>query len=504
MIRTRNLSIFEEILSSSTRGTNQTTKRLISTRTPSKIQLDDLSPSSSSKSSETIPKCLNLNTSSSTNRISLRERAGLQVFQDNVKSKKLLNHQKISSEQSLKDYCEEDGNSVYSGVCPTAGGPLLRSLTRNQAQRIKMNYNERAVAIDLLEDLNIPIEDLLKEGVQDDLTNQEGKVQDQNRPLDDNALCDQTPKVDTTNFYSFLKQQKDSVKSLSRIKPQRVSERDLWKEDVLKEIVDDQIKAIDSFDNELELMEWIDDNLIDHHQKLDQMKESFLLSSSDEINKSSSPTKQKLNRRGFSNGLGRVFEESNELNQLKHEDLCNQLMIKDDEDLKKSLLQKKFCSGPLLGPLLLHLSKVLSYRFENPNLSIYLYELIKFNRDPSIRYFGINNNQQLFSTIIEIRWKFFRDLDGIRDELIEMRGIGVELDESLRRLVRSIVESVVRDEIEAELKSSLKFEKTDDQGLSTNDNNLNEHHTFYGFERFRRYSDSDRRNVRLIENICFS
>ncbi|MBW0525224.1 hypothetical protein O181_064939 [Austropuccinia psidii MF-1] len=291
---------------------------------------------------------------------------------------------------------------------------------RTQVERSHMTYGETSIISELLQDLSIPLDEL-SDGIEKHKSD---------------ILFD--PQVQS------ILSQNSKRKSLSRHRPIELSIQDMQTEDILKELVDQKIKIIDGFDNHHDLIKWADSHVF------------------------ASQSKQPMSKTDFN------FVGSFQLIDQPDFDLTI-----TPEYLSQTQNSSLSCT-PLLSPILLHLMNAFSTRFHNPNLSLYLFEFVRSHSDPLIKYFGLTKD--VYLEMMKIRWNEWKDFEGIKDDLVEMKSLGIEIDERIKKLVQSITAAVLKDEISAE-------QRVNDHSF---DSNIN---------LYRQISPSERRAVAIMESV---
>ncbi|PLW26225.1 hypothetical protein PCANC_22430 [Puccinia coronata f. sp. avenae] len=325
----------------------------------------------------------------------LRDRAGLPAFEGYTKSHEM----------------EASGDSSLSSQGSFKPMTPWNMRTRNQLDRTHMSHRESAIALEILQDLAIPLEELTTTTTSQDQS-----------PSEIRDLLLHHPE-----FHSILSQKSSltSTQSLSRQRPNQLSAEDVRVEDILKELTDSLLLKIDSFQSDFELLRWIDQQV-------------FAQTRPPSASQPSSPPDQNINP---THQLGQVFEA---MEPLAHE---YELEIDFEQDPEK-ILQQPLCFTPLFTPILLHLIKTFSARFKNPQLALYLFDWARSHPDPLVKYFGLTRDVYLVA--LDIKWDVFHDFRGIHKDLAEMKALGLELDDRFKRLIQLITQVVLEDEVQAE------------------------------------------------------
>ncbi|KNF04691.1 hypothetical protein PSTG_02176 [Puccinia striiformis f. sp. tritici PST-78] len=419
------------------------TSRSISTETRTASQQPIPSTSSASPSSSAPVKKKGTR---------LRDRAGLPAFEGS--SKRTGDHHDNQGEDGT-------GHQTFTPMKP------WNMRTRNQLERTQMSHRESAIALELLEDLAIPLEEIS--------TTDSNHHHDQEVEQGSGTIKDL---LNRPEFQSILSQKSSSNKSLSRHRPNQLSSEDLRVEDIFKEMTDSLLRQIDSFQTDFELLNWLDQQVFSHSKPT-------LTTPSDQASSSSSSSSINQPQNTPSNKLGDCFVGHSIPKEFE-------LDINFDQD-PETILQQPICFTPLFSTILPHLIETFHQKFKNPHLSLYLFDWVRSHPDPFVKYFGLTRD--VYFIILSIKCDVFRDFKGIQEGLIGMKSSGLELDDRFKRLINSITELILEDEIQAEQNLLLHLDSPDTNNTSQDfgiENNL---------DTFRKISNVDRIYVSQIEAI---
>lgn len=276
----------------------------------------------------------------------LRDRAGLPISK--------LHQDKISENDSMSSLESFDNGRFNIDSRPSS------SQKRTQAERSHMNHQEHMIALDLLEDLSIPLESLLP-------ASQNPKASSESRH--------HVPRANfygSEHFQSILSAQQRSRKHKTNRKiPTEISEEVVQAEDLIKELVDAQIKNIDSLENDHDLINWI--------------RTHMFPDSTCQTSISGEPRE----RDGISSAQSRSEENQ----------------VQEFESLSPVNFGRPFCRTPLSTPLLVHLLTILTHRFQRPHTALYIFHHVKSHHDPLVRYMGLS--RPVYLQIVKLRWSFF-------------------------------------------------------------------------------------------------
>ncbi|POW21758.1 hypothetical protein PSHT_02013, partial [Puccinia striiformis] len=372
----------------------------------------------------------------------LRDRAGLPAFEGS--SKRTGDHHDNQGEDGT-------GHQTFTPMKP------WNMRTRNQLERTQMSHRESAIALELLEDLAIPLEELS--------TTDSNHHHDQEAEQGSGTIKDL---LDRPEFQSILSQKSSSNKSLSRHRPNQLSSEDLRVEDIFKEMTDSLLRQIDSF------------RPISNYS-IGLINKSFLIQNPPSLLRLIKPH----HHQHPSNKLGDCFVGHSIPKEFE-------LDINFDQD-PETILQQPICFTPLFSTILPHLIETFHQKFKNPHLSLYLFDWVRSHPDPFVKYFGLTRD--VYFIILSIKCDVFRDFKGIQEGLIGMKSSGLELDDRFKRLINSITELILEDEIQAEQNLLLHLDSPDTNNTSQDfgiENNLG---------TFRKISNVDRIYVSQIEAI---
>ncbi|OAV91448.1 hypothetical protein PTTG_05108 [Puccinia triticina 1-1 BBBD Race 1] len=386
----------------------------------------------------------------------LRDRAGLPVFKSSNRRQDDDDIQGRLAEGSA----DNPGPQSFTPMKPWS----MR--TRNQLERSQMSHRESLIALELLEDLAIPLEELSMTTKSD--PEQENGAGSGIRDL-----------LHRPEFQSILSKHSSSNKSLSRHRPDQLSSEDLRIEDILKELSDSLIQKIDSMETDFELLGWLDQHVFSQSRS-PSPSESLVEESSPSSSPTTTPPDQDPTPK-----LGQVFENLDAHPPIPTE---FELDMNFDQDPETMLSSQPVCFTPLFSPILLHLLKTFSSRFKNPHLALYLFDWARSHSDPFVKYFGLTRD--VYFESLQIKWKVFRDFRGIQNDMLEMKALGLEFDDRFKRLVQLITQVVLDDEIQAE--SRLLESTTSPPDPSKPHQNL---------DRLRRISAVERHYVSQIESL---
>ncbi|KAA1107185.1 hypothetical protein PGT21_005308 [Puccinia graminis f. sp. tritici] len=397
----------------------------------------------------------------------LRDRAGLPAFEGTSKHVGVEDHYEKEGSGDSQPADQNQNHQTFTPMKP------WNMRTRNQLERTQMNHRESQIALELLEDLAIPLDELLlNTTTQNDPkdhqdTSESGKIKDLlHRP----------------EFQSILSQHSSSSshKNLERHRPTQLSAEDLRIEDILKELSDSLLRKIDSFQNDFELLTWLD------HQVFSQSRIPSSSSSSSRTTTADNCSSTDSN--DTHNKLGQVFESlDSHPSILSTEEYELDLNFQDDPE--RILRNRPICYSPLFSSILVHLLQTFSSRFQNAHLSLYLFDWVRSHPDPLVKYFGLTRD--VYFEVVTIKWEIFQDFRGIQNEMVEMKALGLDLDDRFKRLIQSITQLVLDDEIQAEQRLALQS-STAPLNPSDRDKYL---------DRFRRISPTERLYVSQIESL---
>ncbi|KNZ57266.1 uncharacterized protein VP01_2199g2 [Puccinia sorghi] len=221
--------------------------------------------------------------------------------------------------------------------------------------------------------------------------------------------------------------------TLQHQQPNKLSSEDVRVQDIQKEIIDLILHRIDSFNSDCDLLSWLD------QQVLSQTRPSH------PHHKSKSSPLSDNNTNNPRNQLGESFLHP----------LASQLELDMDfEQDPEKMLEQPLCFTPLFSPILLHVMEAFSDGYKNPHLALYLFDWVRSHSDPLVKYFGLTRDVYLL--VLRIKWEAFQDFGGIHKHLLEMKALGLELDERFKRLIHHITRLVLQDEIQAERRLALR------------------------------------------------
>ncbi|KAG0143815.1 hypothetical protein CROQUDRAFT_660796 [Cronartium quercuum f. sp. fusiforme G11] len=311
--------------------------------------------------------------------------------------------------------------------------------SRTQAERAHMSHRERTIALDLLQDLPIPASEWMQ-------------------------ATGEKEGLDEREFQSIL-----SKKDLIRKRPTTRSEEEVRVEDLIKELTDEKIRTIDCIETDHALLDWV---------------ESYMFNSPTSTADPSLDEKSLANDR--SPRLGSMFENHGITMMV---DAYVEFSPDMDPEI---LLTQPLCLTPLSSALLLHLLRSFSQVFHNPHLALELFERIRRHPRPLVRYLGLTKG--VFLEVMRIRWMYLQDLQGVQDHLVDMKVLGIELDNEIRALISQITEVVVMDEMNTGGMVGLNTSRGDGVSLSGQVSHL----TTPGR---RRFFDAERRAVSTMEAV---
>ncbi|KAH9819444.1 hypothetical protein DFH28DRAFT_956045 [Melampsora americana] len=319
----------------------------------------------------------------------------------------------------------------------------MTSIHRTQAERIKMNHKERMIALDLLQDLSIPHHELNEEEIN---LNESTDQEDRN----------EFDFFNGSEYQNILKLQTKST--LNRKRTNFKSLEEIQLEDMMKEIVDEKIHIIDQIETDHLLLEWVDKHFIDNQ-----------LYSSD----------SKEQRSNLNPETDEIFSQENLKNYI--------------EFSKEISNQKPICLTPISSKILLHLIQSFYQTFQQPNVSLYLFNYIRNHSNPIIKYLGLNS--EIYLEIIKLQLNETFNLIEIKELLIDMKALGIPIGDEIHHLIQMIIEMIIKDEMNAE--RIVKFEsESQDANLS-----LDEKINHKLIQKRKRFNEIDLKNVSVMEML---
>ncbi|EGG04479.1 uncharacterized protein MELLADRAFT_64905 [Melampsora larici-populina 98AG31] len=310
-----------------------------------------------------------------------------------------------------------------------------------------MNHRERMIALDLLQDLSIPKHEL----------NQEETNLSESTDQEDRNEFDF---FNGSEYQTILKLQTKST--LNRKRTNFKSLEDIQLEDMMKEIIDEKIHLINQIETDHALLEWVEKHFMDHQNHQSNPK--------DKSSKSMTQTDESLSEVN----LKEYIEFSKEISN-----------------------QKPICLSPISSKILLHLIQTFYQTFYQPNLSLYLFNYIRNHSNPMIKYLGLSS--EIYEEILKLHSNETYDLFEIKELLIDMKTLGLEINDEIQSLIKRIIELMIKDEMNAEriVKSEFDSRRTDLNGLELDD----QRNEFKMIQKRKRFNQIDLKNVSIMENL---
>lgn len=395
----------------------------------------------------------------------LRDRAGIPAYLEKWGPCLPSNSRRPGSDQL------EDRSTEFDDNLLETSGPSISPLqpwtprSRTQAERARMSFQERTIALEMLQDLAIPPSEWDQASSTDGVRSNDPHHAD---PFDF---------FKGANLHSVLEHSK---KALNRRKPSARSIEDVRIEDMIKELTDQRMGMIDTMETDHQLLEWVDNWIFNHP------------------NPSLSHQSQDPSMTSSSSRLGKAFE-----NETLAINVDGFIEITADMD-PSVLTSQPLCMTPLCSPLLLHLMRTFCRKFRNPHLALYLFELVRSHPKPLVRYLGLT--KEVYLEAMSIRWTVLRDLQGIWRDLVEMHNLGIEIDHEIRTLISGITQVVVMDEMQAESLAQADAEKVhggggNDDVATINEGPIRATVTEAMIRQRSRFSNSDRRAVSMMDSV---
>lgn len=332
---------------------------------------------------------------------------------------------------------------------------------RTQRERTQMNHRERLIALELLEDLAIPLEELQNYSFLSSSTDRDPGPKTSDSSINDLLI--------RPEFQSILSS--NHPKTLTRHRPNRLSPEDIRLKDILKELTDSLIRQIDRLGNDVELLNWID------RRVFSQPSPSTLESSTEPTPSSNDILRDELGQ------AFKILDSDQALAALE-----SKLNHKPCDP--RTILDQPLCFTPLFSPILAHLLQIIPNRYMNPHLALYLFDWVRSHQHPLVKYFGLTRDVYLEN--LRIKWYAFRDVRGIKLDLLEMKSIGLGFDERFGKLIQAVTHAVLEDEVKAENRHSQWTKSDRHRSESLVDDDL---------DRFRKISTLERFHVSQIESI---